>query len=157
MNSSLGIYRREGKLRVRFMVYGINSQPGTSSESHLGPFLHKRLKVLVVDDMPDNADTLAALIEGHGHIARAAYNARDGIAIAYQWLPSVIFHDLAMPGMTGFEAVRILRADKLFEHVSIIALSAYAGQADSMSRYRGFDRILTKPISAEELSEILRA
>ena len=127
-----------------------------SNQSDWGSALRKRLKVLVVDDLRDNADTLAALIESHGHATRTAYSARDGMVIAYEWTPTLIFQDLAMPGMSGIEAVRILRADKLFQNTTIVALSAYVGQTDAMTRYRGFDRLVAKPISGAELCEILQ-
>src|ERR1051325_7337833 len=113
------------------------------------------IKVLVVDESMDNADSLLLLVESYGYAARAVYTARGGLAIAYECRPSVIFLDIAMPGMSGIDAVGLLRADEQFRNTMIVALSAYVGQALVGDRLQRFDRLVTKRIAAEELGEIL--
>ena len=115
------------------------------------------LNVLVVDDIQDSADTLAALITMMGHSARAAYTAAEGIRMASDSVPDLIFHDLAMPQLNGFDAVRSLRNDPRFARTTIVALSAYTTQVFIDDRQSVFDRFITKPIRREELSEILAA
>jgi CheY-like chemotaxis protein len=139
---------------------GLPGKPPAGAErSRFGfdKYARQHVKVLVVDDMPDNADSLCSLIEAYGCSARAAYSAQSGLAIAYEWSPRIIFHDLAMPGMSGFDAMRVLRADERFSRTMIIAHSAYMGQADSRARYQGFDRLVTKPMAISELAEILES
>lgn len=115
----------------------------------------KVLNVLVVDDVADSADTLATLIQMLGHSVRAAYTAAEGLRLAYDSVPDVIFHDLAMPGVNGFEAVRTLRRDARFASTIIVALSAYTTQVFIDDKHANFNLFFTKPISRDELCEIL--
>ena len=113
------------------------------------------LNVLVVDDVADSADTLAALIVMVGHSARTAYSAAEGLRLAYDSVPDLIFHDLAMPEMNGFEAARTLRSDARFAGTIMVALSAYTTQVFIDDKNANFDRFITKPIHRDELCEIL--
>jgi CheY-like chemotaxis protein len=66
--------------------------------------------VLVVDDQPDVADSLAELVGLLGHAARAAYTAEGAILLASGLAPDVVLTDLAMPRVDGLELARWLRA-----------------------------------------------
>ena len=67
------------------------------------------MHVLVVDDYRDSADALAWLLQSIGHDARAAYDGPSALLAAEQHSPDVIFQDLGMPHMTGYEIARRLR------------------------------------------------
>ncbi|HEX4508539.1 MAG TPA: response regulator, partial [Burkholderiaceae bacterium] len=60
-------------------------------------------RLLVIDDDPDQADVLVTLFETLGHEARGAYDGPSGLAEAASFAPSIVFLDLNMPGMDGFE------------------------------------------------------
>jgi CheY-like chemotaxis protein len=110
----------------------------------------------VVDDNHDAADTLAMLLEADGAQVRAAYDGRGALALAESFLPSSVLLDIGMPGMDGWEVARRLRQDERFAGMRIIALTGWGQDADRrQTRNRGFTHHLTKPVSLEELHQIL--
>ena len=86
-------------------------------------------------------------------------SARDGnlgIALARTHLPDVILMDINLPGISGFEALKILREDPATAHIPVIALSANAMPRDiEKGLEAGFFRYLTKPIKVNEFMEAL--
>jgi len=113
-------------------------------------------RILVVDDNRDAADTLALLLEVDGAEVRVAYDGRSALATAATFLPSSILLDLGMPGMDGYEVARQLREDERHAGMRIIALTGWGQDADRrQTRNRGFSHHLTKPVSLEELHQIL--
>lgn len=103
-------------------------------------------KVLVVDDNVDAADLTAAYLRVFGSDVTVAYGGAAALASAHACCPDVIFLDLGMPGMDGFEVARELRSDTVFEHVKIIALTAWGDRnAQEQTKLAGFDLHLTKP------------
>jgi CheY-like chemotaxis protein len=116
----------------------------------------KTFRILVADDNVDAATTLAALLEMHGHELRVAHDGLQGLQIAEQFHPEVVFLDIGMPGMTGYEVARRLRQIKELAHSTIVAVSGW-GAKDDLARAReaGFDRHFTKPVTVAHLSEFL--
>src|SRR4051812_24875311 len=101
--------------------------------------------VLVVDDNKDAADTMALLLSRYGCCAFAAYTTEDGLRLANEISPDIIFHDIGMPMMDGYAAVRLLRANPKFAATLIVAISAYSAEEfHKMSIAAGFDYHLTK-------------
>ena len=85
-----------------------------------------------------------------------AVNGTLGIEVARDKQPDVILMDINLPGINGFEALKILRADPLTAHTPVIALSANAMPLDiERGRKAGFFRYLTKPIKVDEFMEAL--
>src|SRR5436305_13643169 len=84
------------------------------------------LRVLVIDDNRDAADSLVILLGVWGYAARAAYRGPDGLAAAAEFRPQVIFLDLAMPGLDGYACARALRRQADQYGVLIVALTGYA-------------------------------
>jgi PAS domain S-box-containing protein len=115
-----------------------------------------RVDVLVVDDQPDLADSMALMVESLGHRARAVYSAADALIAARARVPDLMLLDLGMPRMTGYELARILRADPDLRAVRLVALTGY-GRADDRARSlaAGFDHHATKPLSDSLLLELL--
>jgi CheY-like chemotaxis protein len=105
----------------------------------------RALKILVVDDNADAADSLAALLKLLGHEAQCVTDSRLAISAALQMNPNVAFLDIGMPHINGYELAATLR--KTFgTKVSLVALTAYGSAADrEMSRVVGFDAHLLKP------------
>jgi PAS domain S-box-containing protein len=118
----------------------------------------RRMRVLVVDDQPDVADSVAQLIETFGHEARAVYTGPAALEASRSDLPDVMFVDIGMPGMTGYELARQVRLDRDLSRVQLVALTGY-GRAEDRARVleAGFDQHLTKPIADSRLQAVLLA
>ena len=112
--------------------------------------------VLVVDDNRDAAETLAALLNMLGHSAPVANDGRQALRMLPSLHPDVVFLDLGMPGMSGYEVAAAIRADARFAGVRLVALTGWGGEADrARTRAAGFDEHLTKPATVEAIEEVL--
>ena len=105
-----------------------------------------RRQVLIVEDNADAAWMLSAFISAHGHETAVAHCGADALAIAPVFDPEVVFLDLGMPEMSGYDVAQALRRIPSLSHVYIAALT---GWNDEATRERvastGFDKHLTKP------------
>ena len=120
------------------------------------PLPNKIKTILIVDDNRDAADTLATLIQIEGHLAFVAYDAQTGFALAQEWSPHIIFHDIAMPIVNGYAAVRRLRGDPQFKTTLLVAITAHDTTSDRrLSILSGFDLHLAKPVEFDEIRLIL--
>jgi PAS domain S-box-containing protein len=116
----------------------------------------RRFRVVVVDDQPDNADLFAMLVEACGHDARAAYGGEAGLALARETRPDVMFLDVGMPGMNGYDVAQAVRADPALAGVRLVALTGYGRDEDRARAFEaGFDRHLTKPVDDVKLQAVL--
>jgi signal transduction histidine kinase len=115
------------------------------------------VRVMVVDDNHDAAESLAYLLSLEGHTVDVAYDGVTALSEAAKFHPQVVVLDIGMPGMDGYQVARALRAGESTRSMTIIALTGY-GQPDDRERARaaGFDDHLTKPIDTELLIGILR-
>jgi PAS domain S-box-containing protein len=116
-----------------------------------------RRTLLYVEDNPANLMLVEQIIEGHPHLRMLS--ARDGnlgIALARAHLPDVILMDINLPGISGIEALNILREDPATTHIPVVALSANAMFRDiERGLEAGFFRYLTKPIKVNEFMNAL--
>ena len=114
-------------------------------------------RVLIVDDNPDSAESLALLVSLDGHATRTAHEGLSAISQALEWQPDVILLDLGLPGTDGFEVCRRLRSSGLSK-ARIIAVTGY-GENETRERTKaaGFDAHLLKPVDASMLEPYLFA
>jgi two-component system, OmpR family, response regulator len=115
------------------------------------------LRVLIVDDNRDAADTLATLLKLEGFEASAAYSGWSALEAARANVPDCIIADLAMPGMNGFELAHQIRADPRFKRVRLIAHSSFGD--DDLAREAdraGFHFRLTKASDPLDLLELVK-
>jgi signal transduction histidine kinase len=117
----------------------------------------QRLRVLVVEDNRDTADSLCLLLESVlGHETRVAYTGPDGVQAALAWRPDVVLSDLGLPGLNGLGLAAELRRQPATAPVRLIAITGYGGDEDrQQSRQAGFEAHLVKPIDPEELQRLL--
>jgi two-component system, sensor histidine kinase len=116
----------------------------------------RKVRVLIVDDLVDAADSLALLLRRLGYEVRAVYDGASAVATAKEFLPYAILLDLALPKLDGFQVAAQLRQNVELQSVCLIAVSGF-GQADDLERtsHAGFDFHLVKPVNLEELLRIL--
>ena len=114
------------------------------------------LRVLVVDDNIDAADTLAALLEMSGHTTRVANDGDQAIKMAQVFQPQVVFLDIGLPGMNGYEVARRLRQLPAMERAILVALTGWGTREDrERSTAAGFDHHLTKPADMNTVETLL--
>jgi PAS domain S-box-containing protein len=115
-----------------------------------------RRRVLVVDDNVDAAESLAALLQVHGHEPRTAHSGPDALAAAGEFRPDLVLLDIGLPGMDGYAIARALRGEPWGRGLRLVALTGY-GQDDDRRRAleAGFDQHLTKPAGPEVLLRLL--
>ena len=118
----------------------------------------KGTRILVVDDNVDAALSVERLLRTWGHEVQSAFNGPSGIEKARTFQPQMILLDIGMPGMSGYEVAKALRADPECQGIVIIALTGY-GQAEDRRRSAeaGFHFHLTKPPDPAALAELIDA
>jgi predicted ATPase/signal transduction histidine kinase/DNA-binding response OmpR family regulator/tRNA A-37 threonylcarbamoyl transferase component Bud32 len=126
-------------------------------ERNIIGFVGSKRKILVVDDKWENRSVLANLLEPLGFEVVEATDGLDGLAKAQEFQPDLIFMDLVMPVMDGFEATRQLRLLPELAGVVVIAISASVFDFDQQQSWDvGCDNFIPKPIREAELFEKLR-
>ena len=118
-----------------------------------GEFGSKQLtRILVVDDLKDVTETMGLLFETLGHDTRVAADGRQAIDAANAFEPEIIFMDLDMPVLNGYDAARAIRGAPLAQQPFLIALTAATGTAvEVATRAVGFDFYLRKPADTNAL------
>jgi PAS domain S-box-containing protein len=113
-------------------------------------------RILIVEDHADTATLLQYLLEMHGHRVSLAATAAEGLQILRREPHDAVLCDIGLPGMSGYDFARAVRADPLLATVRLIAASGY-GQPDDRARAAeaGFDIHLTKPVTLEGVTEAL--
>jgi two-component system, OmpR family, KDP operon response regulator KdpE len=111
--------------------------------------------ILAIDDEPQVLEALAAILEGRGYRLRTAPNGAMGLDAIAQERPDVVLLDLVMPGLSGTEVCRRLRA---FSRVPILVLSALSDEPQKVKALdAGADDYIAKPFGVEELLARIRA
>jgi PAS domain S-box-containing protein len=114
------------------------------------------LRVLVVDDNIDAAETLATLLELRGHEARLAHTGPAALDAAAAFAPDLIFLDIGLPGFNGYEVARRLRADPALAQPMLVALTGWGTDEDRrQAKAVGFDGHLVKPVDLAKLEAAL--
>jgi CheY-like chemotaxis protein len=114
------------------------------------------LRLLVVDDNVDGAETLALLLKASGHEVRVAHAGDSALTSAFDFKPDAVLSDIALPGLNGYELARRLREHADFRATALIAVSGYGRDSDrDRSCAAGFDHHLVKPIDYDSLHELL--
>lgn len=116
----------------------------------------RRARVLVVEDVPDTANSLRDLLKLAGCTVVVADSGVRAVEIAPGFRPEIVLCDLGLPGLNGFEVAEALRRDPATAGARLIALSGYGQEAiQQRCRKAGFDSHLTKPVDFVELERLL--
>ena len=112
--------------------------------------------ILVVDDNERAADSLTRLLRLWGHSARAAHDGPSGLDLYWTLHPDVVILDISMPGMSGVEVARLLRAQQGARALKIYAVSGFpASEKTDPTDLALFDRYLVKPVDLDLLRDVL--
>jgi signal transduction histidine kinase/integral membrane sensor domain MASE1/ActR/RegA family two-component response regulator len=116
----------------------------------------RALRILLVEDNEDAAESLAHLLRRRGHETHIARDGNQGLERARAMQPDVVLLDIGLPGLDGFEVARQLRGQADADGMLLVAVSGYGQEADRRrAREAGFDHHLVKPVELGELGRIL--
>ncbi len=120
------------------------------------PARGRTLRVLVVDDNRDAADTLSMLVGAWGYDVRLAYAGAAALHMMPPYRPHVLLLDVGMPDVTGCDVAQQLRRDDRFKDTFLVAITGYADQSHQrLCEQAGFDRYLIKPVDLGALERLL--
>ena len=114
----------------------------------------RSLSVLIVEDNPDSADTLAALVELYGHSPLIAHGGLEAVRLARESSPDVVILDVGLPDADGY-AVAAMLCRMLERRPLLVVTTGYHHMA-GRSRAAGIDHHFTKPIEPSVLEHVLR-
>jgi PAS domain S-box-containing protein len=131
-------------------------QPAGASHRVDAPFTAAPRRILVVDDNEDAANSLAMMLQLEGHDVTTAYSASGALSAAQEQKLDVVFLDIGLPKVDGYEVARRLRAQYGSGCPCLIALTGY-GQPEDRARAltAGFAVHLTKPADPQQLQQVL--
>ena len=109
-------------------------------------------RILVVEDNALNLKLVRDVLTVSGYEVLAAPSGEEGVALAQTWEPDLVLMDIQLPGIDGYEALRMLRLNPLLDSVPVVAVTAFAMREDEeRAASAGFDGYLGKPISVRAL------
>jgi CheY-like chemotaxis protein len=109
-------------------------------------------RVQVTDDNVDGAEAVAIVLRLVGHDVRVGHSGRETLEIATVFRPEVVFLDVGMPGMDGYETARLLRRVAGLDRTLLVAVTGYGQESDRQRAHEaGFDEFLVKPAQPEAL------
>jgi PAS domain S-box-containing protein len=114
------------------------------------------LRILIVDDNEDGADSLADVLRLMGNDTATAYDGQEGVDAAGRLRPDVILFDIGLPRLNGYEAARRIRGEPWGKHPVLIAVTGWGQDEDRRrSREAGFDHHMVKPVDPNALMKLL--
>jgi CheY-like chemotaxis protein len=128
-------------------------QPQAEGPVHMSPPL---LRILIVDDNRDAADSLAMLLRTTGNDIRTAYDGLEAVQVASEFRPEVVLLDIGLPKIDGHEVAQRIRQETWGRQMCLIAVTGWSDETDrARSRAAGFDHHLVKPLDTGHLAQLL--
>lgn len=116
----------------------------------------RQFRVLVVDDNADAAETMSDYLEMSGYASRVVYNGYQALEAVRKFRPEVVFLDIGMPGMNGYEVAGEIRRMPELAGITLVALTGWGAGTDRVRAHEaGFDHHLTKPASFNAVHALL--
>ena len=117
----------------------------------------RKVRILVVDDSVDAADSMCAVLRLFGNDAEMAHDGETAITLVASYQPDLVLMDLSLPGLSGLEAGKRARAAVAPREIVVVAMTGWGRDEDrAMSLQYGFDGHLTKPVDFHHLKSIIR-
>ncbi len=137
----------EGKCQINDQVHSIEQVADVP-----------RHRILVVDDLPDLAESFRAVLESIGQNVQIVHDGRSAIESVLLDRPDIVFLDVSMPVMSGYEVARQLRSRPELKGLTLVALTGYGHAEYQLEAVEaGFDHYVTKPIDLKTLRDVLLA
>lgn len=116
--------------------------------------MKKSQEILIVEDNPDNSLLAEKILNYYHYQTKVVSNGKEALEYCEKTLPMLIFMDLSLPDMDGFEVTRLLRKQPEMAYVPIVALSAHAAkEMEELGKKAGLDGFLAKPFLPLQLIE----
>lgn len=113
-------------------------------------------RILLVEDNPVNRRLAQFLLKSQGYIVYEAITGEEALELARTHRPDLILMDLQLPGLDGFQATRILKADAITKDIPVVAMTAYAMKGDEERALEaGCDGYITKPIDTKVFPQLI--
>jgi len=112
-------------------------------------------RLLAIDDEPEVLDVLTELLASLGHAVTAASRGSEGLALLERERYDLVFTDLAMPGMTGWQVAQAVKSR--WPDLPVVLLTGWADQVHPASHTTWVDRFVRKPFQLEQIEETLAA
>jgi PAS domain S-box-containing protein len=133
--------------------------PGPQAEGGNGEAAAQKkssLRILIVDDNRDSADSLVMLLRLMGNDTRTAYDGQQGVDVAGEFRPDVMLLDIGLPKLDGYEACRRIRGEPWGKNVVLVAVTGWGQEEDRRrSHEAGFNYHMVKPVDPEALMKLL--
>jgi CheY-like chemotaxis protein len=114
------------------------------------------LRILIVDDNRDGADSLGMMLRLMGNEIRTAYDSEEAVAAAGEFRPAVVLLDIGLPRLNGYEACRRIREQPWGKNMVLIAVTGWGQEEDRrLSHEAGFDKYMVKPVDPQGLMKLL--
>ena len=153
---SAGLHR--GSEFVVSLPLGSTQAEAHSADAPLTTATRRQRRVLVADDNPDIAGTVADILRLDGHQVIVSHDGNEALAVYQQHVPDAAVLDIGMPGMRGDDVARAIRASQDGNRPLLIAMTGWGQPGDKRNALEaGFDMHLTKPVDASTLLEVMRS
>ena len=141
------------RLRISYRIVSAILSPAERGRCRHPSAVHR---ILVVDDNPDSAESLALLLEISGNQTHIAHDGLEALEMAEKVLPNLILLDIGLPKLNGFEVCQRIRQQPWGKNIVVVALSGWGQDQDRQkSKESGFDRHLVKPVDEKTLLDLL--
>lgn len=142
---------------VRLPVLSVARLPGPDDASpDASALAGPHLRILVVDDLPDNAASLTVLLRRMGNRVESAYGGVEALAMVSRFRPHLVLLDLGMPDLDGFEVCRRIRELEGGRSIVLVALTGWGQEQDRRrAKEAGFDAYLVKPLDHNAFAALL--
>jgi CheY-like chemotaxis protein len=145
----------EFRVRLPLLVAKKDAAVATTSRT-VSATSHGALKVLVVDDNQDSAQTLGLLLELVGYKTSMAHDGEDALQKALDLKPDVVLLDIGLPKLNGYEVARRIRLEPWGARPILVAITGWGQTEDiDLAREAGFDHHLVKPVDPDALLSLI--
>jgi PAS domain S-box-containing protein len=141
-------------VRLPAAISSVIPSPALPAETSLRPA--GSLRVLVVDDNLDTAESMTMLVEMLGHTVKTEHDGNSALRTAFDFHPDVVLLDIGLPGLNGYEVASRIRQQPSLNHTILAAITGYGHESDrQLALKAGIDHHLVKPVDFERVRRIL--